>query len=71
MCIREFYEVYPRIYAILVQQSSICTRKSTYQVVYAYFPSKFIKLGDMTMVLAHSIECWIIYLIPSRNTISG
>ena len=46
-------------------------RKSTYQVAYAYLHSKFIKPGDITMVLAHSIERWIIYLIPSRNTIGS
>ena len=46
-------------------------QKSKYQVAYAYLRSKFIKLGEFTMVLAHSVEPWNIYLIPSRNTIGS
>ena len=56
-----------KAYVGLSRVSSVCTREITFQVVYAYLRSKFIKPGDLTMVLAHNIE----HLILSRITISG
>ena len=58
-------------YAGLLRRSSVCMRKSTCQVAYALLCSKFRILRGITMVLTHSIEHWIIYLIPSRNTIGS
>ena len=58
-------------YVGLLRISSVCMQKNTCQVTYALFRSKFMKPGDITMVLTHCIECWITYLIPSRNTIGS
>ena len=43
-------------YAGLSTVSHVCTHEIKFQVVYAYFHSKFTKPGVFTMVLAHSIE---------------
>ena len=58
-----------KAYAGLSRRSSVCTRKSTCQVAYAQLRSKFVKPRVTTMVLTHCIERWVVYLIPSRNTI--
>ena len=60
-----------KAYAGLLRISRVCTRKSMCQVAYALLHSKFIIPGGVTMVLTHCIERWIIYLIPSRNTIGS
>ena len=58
-----------KAYVGLSRRSSVCTRKSTCQVVYAKMRSKYVKPGVTTMVLTHCIERWYVYEIPSRNTI--
>ena len=58
-------------YAGLLRRSSVCTWKSMCQVAYALLSSKFRIPRGFTMVLTHYIERWIIYLIPSRNTIGN
>ena len=60
-----------KAYAGVFRGSRVCTQKILCQVVYAQLRSKFIKLGVTTMVLTHCIERWIVYLIPSRNTIES
>ena len=58
-------------YANLSRGSCVCTREITYQVMYAQLRSKYVKPGVTTMVLTHCIERWIVYEIPSRNTIGS
>ena len=60
-----------KAYAGLSRRSSVCTRKSTYQVTYSQLRSKFVKPRVTTMVLTHCIERWVVYLILSRNTIGS
>ena len=60
-----------KAYAGFSSRSSVCTRKRTCQVAYAQLRSKYVKPGVTTMVLTHCIERWIVYLIPSRNTIGS
>ena len=60
-----------KAYAGLSSISSICTRESTCQVMYAQLRSKSVKPGVTTMVLTHCIERWVVYLILSRNTIGS
>ena len=49
--------------------NSVCMREITCQVAYGKMRSKYVKPGVTTMVLTHCIEHWVVYLIPSRNTI--
>jgi len=60
-----------KAYTVLFKGSHVCTREIMFQVAYAYLRSKVINPGVLTMVLTHCIERWIVYLIPSRNTIGS
>ena len=57
-----------KAYAGLKRLSSVCTQKRTCQVAYAYLRSKIRIPRGITMVLAHSIERCMVYLITSKNT---
>ena len=58
-----------KAYTGLLRRRRVCTRKSMCQVAYDQLRSKCVKPGVTTMILTHFIERWIVYEIPSRNTI--
>ena len=60
-----------KAYASLSRRNSVCTWELTSQVTYAQMRSKYVKQGVNTMVLTHCIKRWIVYEIPSRNTIGS
>ena len=60
-----------KAYAGLLRRRRVCTQKSMCQVAYDQLRSKCVKPRVTTIVLTHCIERWVVYLIPSRNTIGS